>query len=132
MIKSTERFIFSEPIPNVTRLGSIRLSVYDSVFSVNRTNNQFLYASVVLNSSSSSSSSNTNTNTKTNNISSSSSNTSSNITTVPNYNSNGTPILYSTIIPGAYDLFEIAENIKEIEPDKNSMKYRIEIKARIT
>ena len=42
-IKSTEKFNFSEPILNTTKLGLIRLSVYISVFNVNRRNNQFLY-----------------------------------------------------------------------------------------
>ena len=41
MIKSTEKFNFSEPILNTTKLGLIRLSVYNSVFNVNRSNNQF-------------------------------------------------------------------------------------------
>ena len=43
MIKPTEKFNFSEPILNSSKLGLIRLSVYNSVFSVNRRNNQFLY-----------------------------------------------------------------------------------------
>ena len=41
MIRSTENF--SEPILNTTKLGLIRLSVYNSVFNVNRKNNQLLY-----------------------------------------------------------------------------------------
>ena len=41
MIKSTEKFNFSEPILNSSKLGLIRLSVYKSVFNVNRRNNQF-------------------------------------------------------------------------------------------
>ena len=48
MIKPTEKFIFSEPILNTTKLGLIRLSVYNSVFNVNRGNNQLLYASTVI------------------------------------------------------------------------------------
>ena len=48
MIKPTEKFNFSEPILNTTKLGLIRLSVYNSVFNVNRRNNQFLYACIVL------------------------------------------------------------------------------------
>ena len=48
MIKPTEKFNFSEPIPNTTKLGLIKLSVYNSVFNVNRRNNQFLYASTVI------------------------------------------------------------------------------------
>ena len=39
MIKTTEKFNFSEPILNKTKLGLIRLSVYNSVFNVNRMNN---------------------------------------------------------------------------------------------
>ena len=41
MIKPTEKFNFSEPILNTTKSGLIRLSVYNSVFNVNRRNNQF-------------------------------------------------------------------------------------------
>ena len=54
---------------------------------------------------------------------------SSNITSVLNYNYKGIPLLYSTITPGAYELTDIAELIKEetdgnviIEPDKNTKK----------
>ena len=43
MIKPTENFNFNKPIHN-TKLGLIRLSVYNSVFNVNRGNNQFLYS----------------------------------------------------------------------------------------
>ena len=43
MIKPTGKFNFSEPLLNTTKLGSIRLSVYNSGFIVNRGNNQFLY-----------------------------------------------------------------------------------------
>ena len=43
MIKPTEKFNFSKPIINSSKLGLIRLSVYNSVFNVNRRNNQFLY-----------------------------------------------------------------------------------------
>ena len=43
MIKSLEKFNFSEPILNTKKLGSIRLSVYNLVFNVNRRSNQFLY-----------------------------------------------------------------------------------------
>ena len=88
MIKPTEKFDFSEPIPNTTKLGSIRLSVYNSVFNVNRRNNQFLYDGEVL-----------------------------------------------AVIPGAYELIEIAELLKEetngnviLETDKNTMKCIMEIK----
>ena len=48
MIKPTEKFNFSEPILNTTNLSLIRLSVYNSVFNVNRRNNQFLYAGTVM------------------------------------------------------------------------------------
>ena len=43
VIKPTEKFNFSEPILNSSKLGLIRLSVYNSVFNVNRRNSQFLY-----------------------------------------------------------------------------------------
>ena len=43
MIKPTEKFNFSEPILNSSKLGLIRLSVYNSVLNVNRRNNQFIY-----------------------------------------------------------------------------------------
>ena len=43
MVKPTEKFNFSEPVLNSSKLGRIRLSVYNSVFKVNRRNNQFLY-----------------------------------------------------------------------------------------
>ena len=43
ILKPTEKFNFSEPILNITKLGLIRLSVYNSVFNVNRGNNHFLY-----------------------------------------------------------------------------------------
>ena len=90
LIKPTEKFNFSEPMPNTTKLGLIRLSIYNLVFNVNRRNNQFLYS-----------------------------------------NSN----INKAITPGAYELTEIAELIKEetdgnviIEPDKNTMKCLMEIK----
>ena len=135
MIRSTEKFNFSEPILNTTKLGLIRLSVYNSVFNVNRSNNQFSYASTVVDSEetsmenlSSNSKSNSNSNSNTNSINS------SNITSVLNYNYKRIPLLYSTITPGAYELTDIAELIKEetdgnaiIEPDKNTMKSRMEI-----
>ena len=44
MIRPTEKFNFNEPILNTTKLGLIRLSVYNSVFNANRGNNQFLYS----------------------------------------------------------------------------------------
>ena len=44
MIKPAEKFNFNEPILNTTKLGLIRLSVYNSVFNMNRGNNQFLYS----------------------------------------------------------------------------------------
>ena len=73
--------------PNSSELGLIRLSVYNSVFNVNRRNNQFLYEGEVL-----------------------------------------------AVIPGAYELIEIAKLIREetngnviIEPDKNTMKCKMEV-----
>ena len=42
LIKSTEKFNFSDTLLNTTTLGLIRLSGYNSVFSVNRSKNQFL------------------------------------------------------------------------------------------
>ena len=102
MIKPTEKFNFSEPILNTTKLGLNRLSVYNSVFNVNRRNNQFLYASTVkageeplpqaLSSDSNPYS-----------------NSSPNITSVLNYNYKGIPLLYSTITSGAYELTDITE-----------------------
>ena len=96
MIKPTEKFNFSEPILNTTKVCLIRLSVYNLVFNVNRRNNQFLY------------------------------DTRGEIWT-------DTRIL--AVIPGAYELSEIAELIKEEtngnvirEPDKNTMKISMEIK----
>ena len=130
MIKPTEKFSFSEPILNTTNLGLIRLSVYNSVFNVNRRNNQFLYASTVIEDDEAlpqALSSDPNLNP----ISTSS----PNITSILNHNYKGIPLLYSTITPGAYELTDIAELIKEetdgnviIEPDKNTMKYLMEIK----
>ena len=46
MVKSTERFNFSEPILNTAKLGLIRLSVYSSVFNVNGNNNKFRFNSL--------------------------------------------------------------------------------------
>ena len=43
MIKPEEKFNFSEPILNSSKLGLNRLSVCNLVFNVNRRNNQFLY-----------------------------------------------------------------------------------------
>ena len=43
MIKSTAKLNFTEPILNSSKLGLLRLSVFNSVFNVNRRNNQFLY-----------------------------------------------------------------------------------------
>ena len=128
MIKPTEKFNFSKPILKTTKLGLIRLSVYNSVFNVNRRNNQLLYASTVIEGEEAlrqvlSSDLNP------------SSNSSPNITSVLNYNYKGIPLLYSTITPGAYELTDIAELIKEetngnviIVPEKNTMKCLMEIK----
>ena len=130
VIKPTEKFNFSEPILNTSKLELIRLSVYNSVFNVNRKNNQFLYASTVIEDDETlprALSSDPNLNP----ISTSS----PNITSILNYNYKGFPLLYSTITPGAYELTDIAELIKEetygniiIEPDKNTMKCLMEIK----
>ena len=89
MIKSTEKFNFSEPILNTTKLGLIRLSVYNSVFNVNRRNNQFLYTSTVIEDDEAlprALSSDPNLNP----ISTSS----GNITSILNYNYKGIPLLY--------------------------------------
>ena len=122
MIKPTEKFNFSEPIFNTTKLGLIRLSVYNSVFNVNRRNNQFLYASTVIEDDEAlprALSSDPNLNL----ISASS----PNITSILNHNHKGIPLLYSNITTGAYELTDIAELIKEetdgnviIEPVKNT------------
>ena len=147
MIKPTQKFNFSELILNSSKLGLIRLSVYNSVFKVNRRNNQFLYASTVIDSeealpqalsSNPSSSPNPNSNGEASVklvLGWTKSHSSPNITYVLNYNYKGIPLLYSTITPGAYELTDIAELIKEetdgnviIEPVKNTMKSKIEIK----
>ena len=90
MIRPTEKFNFSEPILKTTKLRLNKLSVFNSVFNVNRGNNQCLYSNSKIN---------------------------------------------KVITPGAYELTEIAELIKEetdgdviIEPDMNTMKYLTEIK----
>ena len=102
MIKPTEKFNFYEPILNTTKLCLIRLSVYNSVFNVNRGNNQFLY--------------------------------SDGETSVELLHGWAKPH-NKAITPGAYELTEMAELIKEetncsviIEPDKNTMKCLMEIK----
>ena len=128
MIKTTEKFNFSEPILNKTKLGLNRLSVYNSVFNVNRGNNQFLCAGTVLDDDDALANpliSNSNTN----------SSPSSNIISFFSYNYKRIPLLYSTITPGVHELTEIAELIKEetevnviIEPDKNTKKCIMEIK----
>ena len=74
MIKPTEKFNFSEPILNSSKLGLVRLSVYNSVFNVNRRNNQFFY---------------------------------------DNQGEIWTDTCILSVIPGAYELIEIAELIKE-------------------
>ena len=129
MIKPTEKFNFSEPILNTTKLGLIRLSVYNSVFNVNRRNNQFLYASTVIEDEAlpRALSSDPNLNPI--------STPSPNITSILNYNYKGIPLQYSTITPGANELTDIAELIKEetdgnviIETDRNTMKCLMETK----
>ena len=72
MIK--EKFNFNYLIPKTTKLGLIRLSVYNSVFTVNRGNNQFLYDT-------------------------------------QGETWSDTSIL--AVIPGAYELIEVAELLKE-------------------
>ena len=134
MIKPIEKFNFSEPILNTTKLGLIRLSVYNSVFKVNRRNYQFLYASTVIEEEAAlpqALSSDPNFTHNPNPISTSR----TIITSVLNYNYKAVPLLYSTITPGAYELTDIAELIEEetggndiIEPDNNTMKCLMEIK----
>ena len=147
MINPTEKFNFNQPILNTTKLALIRLSVYNSVFIVNRRNNQFLYASSTViegeaiqelaspihevaspirkPASPIAEALSSNNNSKID----------SNITSVLNKNYKGIPLLYSTITPGAYELADIAELIKEetdgnviIEPYKIKMEFLMEIK----
>ena len=66
MKRPTERFNFNEPILNTSKLGLIRLSVYNSVFNITERNHNFIYASKI-----------------------------------------------STIPPGAYELVDIADIIKQ-------------------
>ena len=96
LIKPTKKFNFSEPILNSSKLGLIRLSVYNSVFNANRSNNQFIYD-------------------------------------IKDETWSDTRNL--AIIPGACELFEIAELINKetngnviIESDKNTMKSLMEVK----
>ena len=134
MMKPTEKFNFSEPILNSSKLDLIRLSVYNSVFNVKRRNNQFLYASTVIGDVEAlpqALSSDPKFTHNPNPISTSS----PNITSILNYNYKGVPLLYPTITPGAYELTDIAELIKEetdgiviTEPVKNTMKCLMEIK----
>ena len=112
MIKPTEKFNFSEPIINTTKLGLIRLSLYNTVFNVIRRNNRFLYASTVIEGEEAlpqALSSDPNFTRNPNSISTSS----PNITSVLNYNYKGVPLLYSTNTPGAYELTDKAELIKK-------------------
>ena len=101
MIKLTEKFNFSEPILNSSKLSLIRLSVYNLVFNVNRRNNQFYMTPKVKNRK-------------------------------PLRGWSDTRVL--VVIPGAYELIELAELIKEetngnviIEPDKKTMKCLMQI-----
>ena len=142
MIKPTEKFNFSEPILNTTKLGLDRLSVHNWVLNLNRRNNQFLYAGMVLEDDDGESASGLGSPTRAKShalaeplISNNNNNTDTNITFVLNYNYKGIPLLYTTITPGAYELFEIEQLIKEetngnviIEPDKNTMKCIMENK----
>ena len=91
MIKPKKSLTLVNLYFNTTKFGLIRLSVYNSVFNLNRGNNQFLY--------------------------------SDGETWARPHNKATTP--------GAYELTEIAELIKEetnvnviIEPDKNTMKWK--------
>ena len=103
------------------------------MFNVNRGNNQFLYASTVIGDDETLPQaliSDPNFTHNPNIIST----LSSNITSIPNYNYKGVPLPYSTITPGAYELTDIAELIKEEtdcnvikEHDKNTMKCLMEI-----
>ena len=43
MIKTNERFHFNNPILNTTKMGLIRLSVYNSMFNITERNNQFKF-----------------------------------------------------------------------------------------
>ena len=43
MIKPHERFHFNNPILNTTKIGLLRLSVYNSVFNITERNNQFMF-----------------------------------------------------------------------------------------
>ena len=95
-MKANKKFNFSKPILKSSKLGLIRLSVYNSLFNVNRRNNHYLYDT-------------------------------------QDETWSDTHIL--AVIPGAYELIEIAEFLKEKtngnaikEPDKNTMKSLIEIK----
>ena len=46
MMKPTKKFNFSEPILNSSKLGLIRLSVYNSVFNGKRRNNSYMIPKV--------------------------------------------------------------------------------------
>ena len=46
-IKPNERFHFNNPILNTTKMGLIRLSVYNSVFNITERNNQFKFTNPV-------------------------------------------------------------------------------------
>ena len=120
------------------------------MFNVSRRNNQFFYASTVLDgekalpqalSSDPNFNSSPNLNSNGERVVGPGTPTwakphsSPNITSVLCYNYKGILLLYSTISPGAYELTDIAELIKEetngnvvIEPDKNTMKGLMEIK----
>ena len=99
------------------------------MFNVNNRNNQFLYDSRIIDSSSAISSSRCSIGISV----SSSSNANSNITSIPNYN-NDTPKFYPSITPGARVIWNIRINKKEtddnvkIEPDRNTMKCAIKTK----
>ena len=112
MIKPNERFHFNKPILNTTNISLIRLSVNNSVFNVNRRNNQFLYS--ISNGQGAYGSGSP--------------------ASVEPLHGWAKPHVNKVIIPGAYELIELAELIKEatngnviIEPDKNTLKCKMEV-----
>ena len=106
------------------------------MFVVNSRNNQFLFVSVVLDGEElvQNHSSNFNSNTNTDSNTNTNKNTDYNLKSILNYNYKGTPLLCSTILPGANELSEIAKlkkeetNDKLTETDKNTMNCKMEIK----
>ena len=113
------------------------------MFYLKRRNNQFLYAGTVLDDDDGERASGFGSSTCANphalaepyiSNSNTDSSPNSNTTSVLHFNCKGSSLLYSTITPGAFELNEISELIKEetngnviIEPDKNTMKCIMEI-----